>query len=262
MDMGNEKENKEGKLKVVPFSDIHGYLFDPETFPKCDVAGCCGDFVPLEYQNDDVSSIAWFCLEFIPWVDKLPCKKFILLSGNHDFFMEHIMLGPIREDGSRKCRTAAEVLKKLLPGYNKEKHKLTYLRDNSVDIEGKKFYGTPWTTGLPGWAFACTEEEFRDHLEGMPKKLDVLLTHMPPAIGAVGTVLQQGWNYGRDFSSKVLAKAMLERDISYSFCGHVHSGCHVVCSYGENNKDNQVVNVSVKDEEYKVQTFYFPIFEI
>lgn len=256
--MGNDKEKK---LKVVPFSDIHGYLFDPETLPECDVACCCGDFVPLEYQNDDVASIAWFCLEFVPWIDKLPCKKFILLSGNHDFFMEHIMLEPVCEDGSRKRRTAVEVLRKLLPGNNKGKHKLIYLRDSSVCIEGRKFYGTPWTTGLPGWAFTCTEEEFGEHLKGMPEELDVLLTHMPPAIGEVGTVLQSGWNYGRDFSSKVLAKAILERDISYSFCGHVHSGCHVPLHYGMDD-NSQVVNVSVKDEDYKVQTFYFPVFEV
>ena len=75
-------------LRVVALSDLHGYLPRPEEFPECDVACCCGDFVPLEYQNDDVASIAWFCLEFIPWVDKLPCKKFILVSGNHDFFMD------------------------------------------------------------------------------------------------------------------------------------------------------------------------------
>lgn len=250
-------------LRVVALSDLHGYLPGPEEFPECDVACCCGDFVPLEYQNDDVASIAWFCLEFVPWVDKLPCKKFILLSGNHDFFMEHIMLGPVREDGTRKCRTASEVLKKLLPGDNKGKHKLIYLRDSSVDIEGKKFYGTPWTTGLPGWAFACTEEEFAEHLKQMPKKFDVLLTHMPPAIGEVGTVLQQGWNYGRDFSSKALADAMLERDIKLAFCGHVHSGYHLPTLYGpERQPQSQVVNVSVKDEDYKVQTHYFPIYEI
>jgi len=266
--MGNEKENRKEKLRVVPFSDIHGYLFDPKTFPDCDVACCCGDFVPLEYQSDDISSVAWFCLEFIPWVDKLPCKKFILLSGNHDFFMEHIMLGPVQKDGPRKYRTAVEVLRKLLPGYNKGRHKLIYLRDSSVEIGSKKFYGTPWTTGLPGWAFTCTEEEFKDHLRGMPKKLDVLLTHMPPALGEVGTVLQCGWNYGRDFSSKVLAEAMLERSILYSFCGHVHSGCHVPFVYGTEGSVGdqtnlpQVTNVSVKDEDYKVQTFYFPIFEI
>lgn len=251
-------------MVIVPVSDLHGYLPNPESVPVCDVVTISGDFVPLEYQNDDAASIAWFCLEFVPWTDALQCKKVVLVAGNHDFFMEHVMLGPVREDGTRKCRTASEVLKKLLPGNNKGKHKLIYLRDNSVEIEGKVFYGTPWTTGLPGWAFACTEEEFAEHLKQMPKKFDVLLTHMPPAFGDVGTVLQQGHNYGRDFSSKVLADAMLERDIHYTFCGHVHSGCHVASLYGRDDEAWQkwVVNVSVKDENYKVQTYYFPTYKI
>lgn len=255
-------------MVIVPVSDLHGYLPDPESVPVCDVVTISGDFVPLEYQNDDVASIAWFCLEFVPWTDALRCKKVILVAGNHDFFMEHVMLGPVREDGTRKCRTASEVLKKLLPGNNKGKHKLIYLRDNSVEIEGKKFYGTPWTTGLPGWAFACTEEEFAEHLKQMPKKFDVLLTHMPPSFGDIGTVLQHGWNYGRDFSSNALADAMLERDILYTFCGHVHSGCHVASLYGvddsndEQHRPHWIANVSVKDEDYKVQTYYFPTYEI
>ena len=248
-------------MKIVPMSDLHGYLPKPEQVPECDIVTISGDFVPLEYQNDDCKSIAWFCLEFVPWTDALRCKKVVLVAGNHDFFMEHIMLGPVREDGSRKCRTASEVLSKLLPDSHKGRHKIVYLRDSSWEYEGKKFYGTPWTTGLPGWAFACTEEEFAEHIKQMPRKLNVLLTHMPPKIGDVGTVLQSGWNHGRNFSSQVLADAMWERNIFHTFCGHVHTGNHTPEHYRE-IPDCQVVNVSVKDEDYKVQTYYFSVYEI
>ena len=254
-----ENHIKESKMRIVAVSDLHGYLPNPESIPACDVVCICGDFVPLEYQNDDAASIAWFCLEFVPWTDKLSCKRVILVAGNHDFFMEHVMLGPMREDGTQKCRTASEVLKKLLPGNNKGKHKIVYLRDNSVEIDGKKFYGTPWTTGLPGWAFATTEEAFADMLKRMPKQFDVLLTHMPPTIGAVGTVLEHGWNYGRDFSSQALADAIHERDIHYVFCGHIHSGSHVLSEWKEGHF---IANVSVKDERYQIQTFYFKEIEI
>lgn len=254
MGMGNEKT-----LRVVPFSDLHGYLFNPESLPECDVACCCGDFVPLEYQNDDVASIAWFCLEFIPWVDKLPCKKFILLSGNHDFFLEHIMYGPVREDGTRKCRTASEVLRKLLPGNNKGKHKIIYLRDNSVEIEGKRFYGTPWIEDLERWAFYASEEDLNTIWSNIPKKLDVLITHMPPGMGDMGTVLQQGHGFGNVYGSRILTEKMLERDIAWTFCGHVHTGNHIPFEYKDGCK---VVNVSVKDEDYRVRTNYFNVYEI
>ena len=247
-------------MKIVAVSDLHGYLPKPEEFPACDVICICGDIVPLDYQADDVASIAWFELEFVPWTDKLPCKKVLFVAGNHDFFLEHIMLGPVREDGSRKCRSASEVLKKLLPGNSKGRHKLVYLRDSSYELEGKRFWGTPWISGLPRWAFNQDEEELEHGaFAQIPKKLDVLLTHMPPAQWAMGEVLQQGWNLGRNFGSQVLANAMMERNIHYTFCGHVHTGCHVATEYRENC---WVANVSVKDEDYRVQTYYFPVFEI
>ncbi len=251
-------------MKIVPMSDKHGYLPKPDTVPECDVIVDAGDIVPLEYQNDDCASIAWFCLEFVPWVDSLPCKKYIFVGGNHDFFLEHIMYGPVREDGSRKIRTASETLKKLLPGNNKSKHsKLVYLRDNSVDIEGKRFYGTPWISGLPKWAFNKTEEELAETYSNIPKKCDVLITHMPPAIGEAGTVLEAGWNYGRNFSSEALAEAMRSRDILYTFCGHVHSGHHMAALYESvGERQHWVVNASVKDERYQVQTYYFPTYDI
>ena len=249
-----------GKMKVVALSDLHGYLPRPEEFPACDVVCICGDIVPLEYQNDDVASIAWFCLEFVPWSDQLPCKKVVFIAGNHDFFLEHIMFGPVREDGSRKCRTASEVLKKLLPGCNKRKHKLIYLRDNSVEIEGKRFYGTPWIADLEGWAFYNSDDGLESVWSKIPKKLDVLLTHMPPRVAEMGTVLQQGrYNYMNDYGSDILYGKMLDRDIHYTFCGHVHSGRHTPVEYKNNNR---VVNVSVKDENYQVQTFCFPVFEV
>jgi hypothetical protein len=247
-------------MKVVPLSDLHGYLPKPEQVPECDVVTISGDFVPLEYQNDDCKSIAWFCLEFVPWTDKLPCKKVVLVAGNHDFFMEHIMLGPVREDGSRKCRSASEVLSKLLPDHHKGQHKIVYLRDNSWEFEGKRFYGTPWTTGLPGWAFACTEEEFAEHLKQMPKKLDVLLTHAPASMYEMGTVHQHGaYNNGANHGSEALDRILGEREIGHTFCGHVHTGMHKPFQYKTNC---WIANVSVKDEDYKVQTYYFPTYEI
>ena len=249
-----------GKMKVVALSDLHGYLPRPEEFPACDVVCICGDIVPLEYQNDDVASIAWFCLEFVPWSDQLPCKKVVFIAGNHDFFLEHIMFGPVREDGSRKCRTASEVLKKLLPGDNKGKHKLIYLRDNSVEIEGKRFYGTPWIADLERWAFYNSDDGLESVWSKIPKKLDVLLTHMPPRVAEMGTVLQQGrYNYMNDYGSDILYGKMLDRDIHYTFCGHVHSGRHTPVEYKNNNR---VVNVSVKDENYRVGMFHFEVFEV
>lgn len=240
---------------VVPMSDLHGYLPKPEQVPPCDVVCICGDIVPLAYQNNDVASIAWFCLNFVPWTDKLECKKVVFVAGNHDFMFEHIMF-----NSRGKQKTPSENMDDLLPGGHRGQHKIVYLRDNSVEIEGKKFYGTPWVSGLPGWAFNKTEEELEEKWKQMPKRADVLLTHAPTNEWDMGTVLQQRqFNTGANYGSVALSNALKEREIKHVFCGHVHSGLHMPVQY----KDNcWIANVSVMDEDYKVQTYYFRTFEI
>ena len=78
---------EEKKIKCIAISDTHGSL--PQ-LPECDVVCCAGDISPLDYQGDQTQMVSWFCLEFLPWVEKLPCKKFILVGGNHDFFLQNI----------------------------------------------------------------------------------------------------------------------------------------------------------------------------
>lgn len=242
---------------LVPLSDLHGYLPKPEQVPPCDVVCICGDIVPLEYQNNDAASIAWFCLDFVPWTDQLDCKKVVFIAGNHDFFLEHMLY-----NSRGKKKTPTENLNDLLPGANRMKHnKIVYLRDNSVEIEGKKFYGTPWVSGLPGWAFNKTEEELETEIwNQMPKRADVLLTHAPASMYEMGTVHQHGaYNNGANYGSEALDRILGEREIGYTFCGHVHTGMHKPYQYKTNC---WIVNVSVKDEDYRVQTYYFPTYEI
>lgn len=249
-------------MKVIAISDLHGYL--PKDLPSGDILCICGDIVPLDYQNDLAESIAWFDLEFVPWTDSLPYKKVIFIAGNHDFFLEKLHLKPFTDwvedaNGSRwetlyKFDTSSSrVLKKLLPGNNKGKHKLVYLCDNSVEIEGKVFYGTPYIADLTKWAFYRENDALESLYNRIPKKCDVLLTHMPPKIASMGEVLQRGnFNTGADYGSEELAKVIDQRDIKYALCGHVHSGCH---------KEQEIngtiyANVSLKNEDYQPQ--YYP----
>ena len=117
-------------MKVVAFSDNHGYLPKVSEFPECDVVCIAGDICPLEVQRDLVESISWFLLTFKPWAESLPCKKVIFVGGNHDFFLHHI--------GPGTNHTGAEVMKKLL-GVYRGSSKLVYLQDSSYEFEGKRF---------------------------------------------------------------------------------------------------------------------------
>lgn len=229
-------------MKIVALSDIHGHLPNPKTFPECDVVCVCGDIVPLEYQNNTVQSSTWFVLEFNDWANKIPCKNVIFIAGNHDFFLERI--------SDKGLVTPKDVMKTLFPGNLYSKTKLIYLCDNSVTIDGVKFYGTPWIADLPNWAFFKNEEDLTDAYDKIPKKVDVLLTHMPSILGDTGFVMQPGFNMYRQFGSEYLAKVILERDIKYALCGHVHSGSHTPYEIKEGGC--KVVNVSLKDENYRV----------
>lgn len=238
-------------LHCCAVSDLHGYL--PKETPNCDVMFCCGDIVPLEYQSDTIKSVSWFLLEFVPWVDSLPCKKFVFIGGNHDFFLEALACS---DNMQIVTRSANDVMKRLLVGNHKGRHnKLVYLMDNSYEYEGYKFYGTPWIEDLSRWAFYKNEEEIKCIYNNIPKQCDVLLTHMPPITNDCGMVRQHGcFNTFAQYGSQALAEAIVDRNIRWSLCGHVHSGNHVPELIGGTN----YVNVSIKDEDYKVG---YPIFE-
>ena len=250
---------EEKKLKIVGLSDIHGLL--PE-LPECDVVCCAGDISPLDYQSDQTQMLGWFYLVFLPWVESLPCKKFLLCAGNHDFFLQNIHRRLI--DSSDGCmrytwRSPGDVTKKLFPGMLKGKYnKFVYLCDSSFEYEGKRFYGTPWIADLSRWAFYLDNDSLMEKYKNIPKKCDVIITHMPPKIEGLGEVIQEGcFNTGTDYGSQELADVLKTRDFKYALCGHTHSGQHLPVELD----GKKLVNVSLKNEDYKES--YYPFeFEI
>jgi Icc-related predicted phosphoesterase len=228
----------DNKIKVAAMSDLHGYL--PNDVPECDVVCIAGDILPLDVQSDLIKSVSWFLLDFYPWAESLPCDKVIFVAGNHDFMFQWI--------GTDKGYSGSEVMKKLF-NIHKKDTKLVYLQDSSYEYKGKRFYGSPWVADLTNWAFYRNDDELRMIWSMLPKKCDVLITHMPPRTGNYGTVLEAGWNNGKNFGSQILAEEVSWRDIKYHVFGHVHSGQHsdgVICG-------TTMANVSLKNEDYKVK---------
>lgn len=236
-------------MKVVGVSDLHGYLPGKSRMPAGDILCICGDTVPLDYQRSDVKSLAWFLQDFTPWVDKLPYEYVLMIPGNHDFIFEDLELG-LGKNGS-------DLLKAFYLDHKGKHSKLKLLCDSSFEYDGKRFYGTPWCPDLRGWAYYGTHEDLVERFNRIPKRCSVLLSHCPPKVCTVGTVLQTGWNYGKDFGCQELADALQDREIDWVLCGHVHSGSHGI-TYMDKKK---VVNVSLKDEDYKVNYEPF-VFEI
>lgn len=145
-------------MKICAISDIHGELID---IPECDVLCIAGDIVELNVQRDNELSKDWFETKFVPWVNKLPCKKVIATPGNHDFLL-------FRE------RNYRQKLEKLT------NDKFRLLVDELYEFEEITFYGTPWITPIhwQKWAFEYDDtivEPFKD----MPQ-CDILISHDSP----------------------------------------------------------------------------------
>lgn len=231
------------KVKVVAMSDLHGYLPPKDSLPKCDIVCIAGDIMPLEVQSDSVKSLSWFLLDFRPWADSLDCEKVLFVAGNHDFLFQWI--------GPDQKHSGAEVMKKCF-GQHKKETKLVYLQDSSFEYKSKRFYGSPWIADLERWAFYKSEEDLQQQWSTIPKRCDVLITHMPPKCYGFGQVQETCWNHAQDYGSQLLAEIVSVRDIKHHIFGHVHSGQHTPMEVN----GTTMANVSIKNEDYKVK--YYP----
>lgn len=233
-------------MRICALSDLHGYL-PTQNLPKAEVYTISGDIVPLELQGNVLRSISWYLLRFLPWAESLPCKKVILIAGNHDFFFERIhkfeKLGP----GGDELLTCQHTTK------------VVYLEDSEMFYNGVSFYGTPWIPDLRSWAFYKDSSGLKKVFDKIPENVDILLTHTPPRVGKAGKVLQpSSFNFGADYGCQELADAIAKKKPKYVLCGHVHSGDHeeFVTSEGV-----RVINVSAKNEDY-LPTFKPTVIEI
>lgn len=75
-------------MKICAISDVHGHLIN---IPECDVLCIAGDVVNLLAQRDNEESDKFWSITFVNWVDKLPCKKVIVVPGNHDIYIENLI---------------------------------------------------------------------------------------------------------------------------------------------------------------------------
>jgi len=149
-------------MRIAATSDLHGHL--PEV-PDCDVLCIAGDIGRGDI--DPHVDAAWWTNTvdgFLHWLHELRRRNIVVIgvAGNHDFILEH----------------HGHKFADLLPWI--------YLQDESIELGGVKFHGTPWQRWQGGWAFNSPEvdpgEEFlREKFALIPDDTDVLIAHVPPA---------------------------------------------------------------------------------
>lgn len=155
-------------MKICGISDIHGNLLD--NVPECDVLCIAGDVITLNAQRNFDASEYWWKNQFVPWVMKLPCKKVLVVPGNHDIYLENLYLND-------RWKEFCDYMAIVTQG------KLHFLIDQFYEYEGISFYGTPWIHPIAfqenKWAFQIKSYKEDNPYSRIPK-CDVLITHDSP----------------------------------------------------------------------------------
>lgn len=219
-------------------SDLHGHL--PEIEP-CDIlilgGDICPDFKPLGKRNHwdwvdkgGTQQGRWLDTTFREWLDSIPATHVVAIAGNHDFVFD---------------KRSFLVPKDL---------RWTYLEDSFCEIEGLRFWGTPWVPGLVHWAFYGTENTLDARAQIIPPKLDVLVTHGPPYLHGdlvPGTSkYQQKYNtppHGEHVGEHHLNVAINRAHPRAVVCGHIHEGYG---HYHHVGSELGVFNVAINDGMY------------
>ena len=152
------------------------------------------------------------------WLAGLPHRHKIVIAGNHDFLFEQ---EPERARG-------------LLGACH-------YLFDEGVEVEGLRFWGSPWQPWFHNWAFNLQRgPALHEKWAQIPAGTDVLITHGPPL--GHGDRVAAGERVG---CAELRAAVRRVRPRLHVF-GHIHEG------YGVTEKDGtRFANASTCTVDYK-----------
>lgn len=202
--------------RIVLLSDTHN-CNEQISVPDGDVLIHAGD-ATNRGQIDEIAA-------FDEWFSGLPHEHKIFVAGNHDWLFE------------KSPKYAQSLLAK----------NIIYLQDSAVEIDGLKFYGSPWQPHFFDWAFNLNRGgELAEKWKLIPDDVDVLITHGPPngildAVSRGAFVENTGCEELRTRIEEIAAFGKLK----------IHAFGHIHCGYGEAEKFGiRFVNASNCDEDY------------
>ena len=142
----------------------------------------------------------------------------LVIAGNHDFCFE------------RRPAAARVALRHAV-----------YLEDEAIEVEGVRFYGSPWQPWFWDWAFNLRRgAEIRSKWELIPEDTEVLITHGPP-LGRCDVTAG-----GDAVGCADLLERIRQVRPRYHLFGHIHE------AYGSSSDDaTTFVNASSCDLRYR-----------
>ena len=181
-------------MRLVLLSDTHG--FDDFPVPEGDVLVHAGDST----RRGRAAEITRFAASLA----RLPHPHKVVIAGNHDWLFQ-------------KDPNLARALLAAVPG-------LAYLEDAGCEIDGVRFWGSPWQPWFHDWAFNLPRgAALREKWALVPAGTHVLVTHGPP-YGILDKVFSDQESVGCE---ELRARCAEVRPLVHLF-GHIHeaAGTH------------------------------------
>ncbi len=174
-------------MRLVLLSDTHR-MHDRIVIPDGDIVIHAGDFCGHGTHTQ--------ARAFAKFFQALPHRHKVVVAGNHDRCLE------LEPELGREIFTNCH-----------------YLFDSGIEIEGLRFWGSPWQPWFLDWAFNLPRgAALRAKWDLIPKGTDVLITHGPPR-GILDRTFA-GENVGCDDLREVVDEI---RPRLHVF-GHIHEG--------------------------------------
>ena len=194
-------------MRLVCISDTHGW--DTVDVPDGDVLIHGGDLTSSGSLEEVARAHAWLA--------SLPHRHKLVIAGNHDYAFERA------PSDARALMTA-----------------VTYLEDEAYEIDGVRFYGSPWQPRFFDWAFNLDRgAPLAAVWAKIPDDTDVLITHGPPH-GILDTI-----HSGEQVGCEALRDALDRVRPRVHVFGHIHE------AYGQVEQDGTLfVNASTCTETY------------
>ncbi len=205
-------------MKIVFFSDTHGQ-HEKVVIPTCDILIFCGDFS----RSDSVRDIQ----PFVEWFSSRDAKHKILMPGNHDEI----------------CEKAPALAEQTIRDAG-----INYPLSKTIDVEGIKIYGMPYSPTFCNWAFMLDDESHRMimHCDGIPDNVDILVTHCPP-YGILDEVPINYYHQDCHAGGKSLLSAINRSSPKIHCFGHIHAGHGSI-----KINDTLHINCSILNDQYRV----------
>ena len=183
-------------MRIFHFSDSHGYHDLLDIPSDVDAVICSGDCsnVRSPYENEhEVRG-------FVEWFSKIKVGYKIYVAGNHDTSIE----------------------KRLITRDYFATNGIIYLENESIEIDGIKFYGTPYTPYFQDWAFMKKRNKMQQVWDSVPNNTNVLIAHCAPKGMLDLRPSTQKKNQFELVGCESMRDMIYEKRIKYILFGHIH----------------------------------------